>query len=149
MIEISEAQQTDLSAVVQMAGTLYREKDTEMLEQEFQDILSSERDQTFVAKEKKQCIGFIHMALRFEYVEGAENSPVAYMEGIYVLLEFRLQHAAHQLVEAGKLWALEKGCTQIASDAELDNTVSHRFHQNTGFKEVNRLVCYIKNIDDE
>lgn len=146
MIKISEAQQTDIPAIVQMAKILYREHDTQMLEQEFNEILTSKKDAAFVAKKNEKSIGFIHMALRFEFVEGAKDSPVAYMEGIYVIPEFRQKQAAHKLVEAGIDWAKSKGCTQIASDAEQNNIVSHMFHQRTGFKEVNRLVCYVKDL---
>lgn len=147
MIMIQQMQSADISDIVQMAQVLYREDDVEMLRQEFEEMLTSEKDEVFVANEDKKHIGFIHMALRYEYVEGAASSPVAYMEGIYVNPEFRHQHIARKLALAGEEWAKSKGCSQMASDAEFDNSISHAFHQKIGFKEVNRLVCYIKEIE--
>ncbi len=43
-------------------------------------------------------------------------------------------------------WAKEQGCKEFASDVELSNIVSQEVHEKMGFKEVNRVVCYIKEI---
>lgn len=37
--------------------------------------------------------------------------------------------------------------TEIASDAELNNTNSIEFHKSIGFKEVNSVVCFTKTIN--
>lgn len=147
MIAIQEMQSVDTLEVAHMARLLYGEEDIVMLQQEFKDLLSSEKDKVFVAKENDNCAGFLHMALRYEYVEGAASSPIGYMEGIYVNATSRHQHVAQKLTLAGEEWAKSKGCSQLASDVELDNTISQTFHHKVGFKEVNRLVCYIKEID--
>ena len=41
-------------------------------------------------------------------------------------------------------WTKEKGCTEFASDCELDNETSLRFHLALGFEEANRLICFRK-----
>lgn len=147
-MEILEMMPADIPAVVNMAQILYREDDAPMLAKEFEEIVRSETDAVYVARQGETYVGFIHMALRYEYVEGAGEPPVAYMEGIYVDPDFRQQQIARELSREGEKWAKEKGCTQVASDAEIDNTVSQAFHQKIGFKEVNRLVCFLKDIDD-
>ena len=38
------------------------------------------------------------------------------------------------------------GLTHLASDTEMDNQISQLFHQQAGFREVSRLVCFIKTI---
>ena len=43
-------------------------------------------------------------------------------------------------------WAKEKGCSEFASDCDLDNDVSLAFHINMGFTEVNRIICFTKQI---
>ena len=48
------------------------------------------------------------------------------------------------LVECVEDWGKEKGCSEMASDCELDNYLSVDFHKALGFKEANRLVCFIK-----
>lgn len=148
MASIHPIQQTDIPAIVSMAQILYKEDDAEMLAEEFTDFLSSEKDQVFVAKEGEEVTGFLHMSIRHDYVEGALSYPVGYMEGIYVQPDYRHQHIARQLSEAGMKWAKEKGCAQIASDAEIDNTNSQMFHQKIGFGEVIRTVSFIKNIEE-
>lgn len=36
--------------------------------------------------------------------------------------------------------------TGVASDCELDNTDSLKFHMAMGFEEANRVICFKKNI---
>ena len=43
-------------------------------------------------------------------------------------------------------WAKEKGCTEFASDCELDNDDSFRFHRAMEFEEANRIICFKKDI---
>ena len=42
--------------------------------------------------------------------------------------------------------AKEKGCTEFASDCELDNAESLRFHLALGFMEANRIICFRKEL---
>ena len=39
-----------------------------------------------------------------------------------------------------------KGAEEFASDCELKNTDSLKFHLNIGFKEANRIICFVKNL---
>ncbi len=39
-----------------------------------------------------------------------------------------------------------KGATEFASECEITNLDSLRFHLNIGFKEANRIICFVKNI---
>jgi aminoglycoside 6'-N-acetyltransferase I len=41
-------------------------------------------------------------------------------------------------------WARERGFRELASDALLENTVSHAAHAALGFEEVERAVKYRK-----
>jgi len=91
-------------------------------------------------------IGFIHASLRFDYVEGAHSSPVGYIEGVYVLPEFRKKGISRALTQQAENWAKEKGCLQMGSDMEEENQMSYAYHMGVGFKEANRVICFIKNI---
>lgn len=111
----------------------------------WRQALSSERETAFLARdEKEEYIGFITLSLRYEYVEGTETSPVGYVEGIWVAEACRRQGVGRKLVEAGEEWGRQKGCREMASDAELANTPSQAFHEHLNFEEVNRIVCYRK-----
>ena len=59
---------------------------------------------------------------------------------------FRRQGVAAKLVRACEEWAGEQGCSEFASDAELKNTESIRFHLGAGFREANRIVCFAKEL---
>ncbi|MBQ3661240.1 MAG: GNAT family N-acetyltransferase [Oscillospiraceae bacterium] len=68
------------------------------------------------------------------------------MEGVFVSEGYqRKGYAAELLSECGK-WAKEKGCSEFASDCELDNIDSLRFHLALGFEETNRIICFRKDL---
>ena len=100
----------------------------------------------FLAYAGETLIGFAQCQLRHDYVEGTESSPVGYLEGIYVAEEYRKQGVARELLSACESWAKAKGCTEFASDCELDNTQSLRFHLNVGYEEANRIICFTKKL---
>ena len=91
-------------------------------------------------------VGFIETGLRRDYVEGCETSPVAFIEGIYVRPGWRRHGVARALVAGVEAWARGR-VTELASDAALDNTRSHRFHEAVGFAETRRVVYFRKVLD--
>lgn len=58
----------------------------------------------------------------------------------------RKKGIAKALLAACEDWAKEKGCTEFASDCELDNTQSLQFHLHMGFGEANRIICFTKKL---
>jgi len=89
-----------------------------------------------------EAVAFLSLSLRHDYVEGTDSSPVGYIEGIYVKPEHRGKGIAKELVGFAMKWAKEKGCTELASDCELENEASCIFHGKIGFKEANRIICF-------
>ena len=89
-------------------------------------------------------LGFIEIALRSDYVNGTRTSPVAFLEGIYVAPLARKLGVAKALVRAGEVWARERGCVEFASDAAIDNQISHAMHRALGFAETQRVVFFRK-----
>jgi aminoglycoside 6'-N-acetyltransferase I len=92
-------------------------------------------------------VGFAEAALRVDYVNGCETSPVTFLEGIYVEPERRRNGVARALCDAVERWGAQGGCTEFASDALADNEASHRFHRAVGFEETERVVYFRKAID--
>jgi aminoglycoside 6'-N-acetyltransferase I len=88
--------------------------------------------------------GLVEVALRSDYVNGTESSPVGFLEGLYVAPGFRKQGIAAMLVKTAEQWVMAKGCIEMASDALLENTVSHAMHQALGFQEAERVVYFRK-----
>jgi len=91
-------------------------------------------------------VGFAEVALREDYVNGCTTSPVAFLEGIYVDPDHRRTGVARLLSRAVEDWANSLGVSELASDAELHNTISHRMHAALGFEETERIVYFRKTL---
>lgn len=55
---------------------------------------------------------------------------------------------AKSLLKVCEAWAGEQHCTEFASDCELTNYESYRFHLALGFIEANRIICFTKQIGE-
>ncbi|MFJ2687402.1 aminoglycoside 6'-N-acetyltransferase [Pseudomonas sp. NPDC087342] len=94
--------------------------------------------------EESNALGFAEASIRTDYVNGSNSSPVAFLEGLYVQPASRGEGIARQLVACIQQWAEEMGCTELASDALLDNQGSHAMHKALGFAETERVVYFLK-----
>lgn len=135
-----------LNAVTNLALLLWSEHKFEDLAQELKKIINSENSVVFICFDKTTEVAFAQFSLRFDYVEGTLATPVAYLEGIYVKEQYRNNGVAKRLIEMGEKWAKENKCSQMASDCELTNDDSLAFHLKCGFREVNRVICFVKDI---
>ena len=86
-----------------------------------------------------QLVGFLEASIR-PYVEDCVTDNVGYLEGWFVLPEYRQKGIGRKLVEAAEQWARGRGCTEMASDAEIGNQLSLAAHLNLGYAETSRLV---------
>lgn len=145
-MRVYEAQNGDLNTAAALAARLWSEHTADDLMDEFRDI-TARGGAVFLAEEDGVAAGFSQCQLRRDYVEGADSSPVGYLEGIYVREEYRLRGVASALLSACERWAIAQGCKEFASDCELDNTDSLAFHLRAGFTEANRLICFTKRLD--
>lgn len=89
-------------------------------------------------------VGFAEASLRRDYVNGCDTSPVGFLEGIYVVPAARGQGVARALVAAVQDWTRAQGCTELASDAAIDNHDSLKMHAALGFSETQRVVFFRK-----
>lgn len=144
---IVKANDTNLDEVTNLAMKLWPDNVWAELRSEFEKLLASNKDIVYLAIVEGTHVGFIHMSLRFDYVEGSNSSPVGYIEGIYVDENHRNKGISKKLVKAGEEWSKSLGCTELASDTELDNQESQQFHKRIGFREASRIVSFIKDID--
>ena len=95
--------------------------------------------------EPRKPIGFIEISLR-NYAESATISPVPFIEGWFVESAYRRQGVGRVLVNAAEQWASSRGFREIASDAQLHDTGSIAAHLRLGYQEVERNVCFLKQI---
>lgn len=141
---IRPLQPRDLPAYFALRTALWPDSAADF-ELEVSKILNNHRLASFVAEQDGQLVGFVEVSLR-DYAEGCDSSPVGYLEGWYVALERRQKGIGRALVQAAEDWARRKGCTEMASDAELHNTQGQQAHRRLGYQEVERIVCFRKSL---
>jgi aminoglycoside 6'-N-acetyltransferase I len=143
---IREMTISDAPALAAIALKIWDSDDKDELEQEFINMTHDKESTCFIKFIDDKAIGFANASLRHDYVEGCEMSPVAYLEAIYVDEEHRLLGYAKDLVNRCEEWGREHGAKEFASDCILTNTASYKFHIAIGFNEVNRIICFKKDI---
>jgi aminoglycoside 6'-N-acetyltransferase I len=89
-----------------------------------------------------EAIGLAEAAIRHDWVNGCDQPPVLFLEGLYVAPAHRRGGIARALVAAVAGWGQGRGLTEFASDAPLDNVASHALHMALGFAETERVVFF-------
>ncbi|THE10701.1 GNAT family N-acetyltransferase [Bacillus timonensis] len=145
-MKIVKATVHDLQVIVSLALQLWPDIDESVFTMEFSELIHDKKAVVFLAKEENEAIGFAQCQLRVDYVEGTETSPVGYLEGIFVKEEYRRKGVAKQLLALCEKWAKSKDCVEFASDVELENNESLKFHLKNGFQEANRIICLTKKL---
>lgn len=145
-IIIYPAKITDANIVAKLAIQMWADHTVDGLTEEFKELISNDEAVVFLAKREENTVGFAQCQLRHDYVEGTDSSPVGYLEGIFVSEGYRGQGIAKKLLKACEEWAAEMGCVEFASDCELTNFESRKFHMSMGFEEANRIICFTKRL---
>ena len=100
----------------------------------------------FVAEENGAILGFLEAGLRSTADDCDVSRPVGYVEGWYVIESRRGQGIGRALLSAAEDWARQQGCREMASDADINNTLSHRVHQASGFTIAARSILFRKTL---
>jgi aminoglycoside 6'-N-acetyltransferase I len=117
---------------------------------EYEADMRACRDRTdaavFVAERPDGAVcGYVEVGTR-AYADGCVTSPVGYIEEWFVDPDMRRRGCGRALLAAAESWACDRGYEEVASDARLDNDVSHRAHRRSGYLEVDRVVQFRKPI---
>ena len=136
----------DAGVLAALAVRMWPDNDLNGLTEEFRELIKDEEAACFLKYIDGSPVAFAQCQLRHDYVEGTNSSPAGYLEGIFVTEEYRRKGCAAELLAECEKWAKEKGCSEFASDCELDNTDSLRFHTAMGFRETNRIICFKKTL---
>ena len=144
-MEIRKATPADSMALANLASRMW-DHAPEELDPEFASLTASDEAACFLAWNDNKPIGFAQCQLRHDYVEGCDTSTVGFLEGIYVEAEHRRSGVARALLAACEDWARSVGCSEFASDCELDNHDSLAWHLKSGFAEVNRTIWFAKKL---
>lgn len=142
VIRVTEADATDFADWLELRNALWPHAEVESPD-EMTAILADANLVAFIARDEGEAaVGFAEAAIRQDYVNGCDTSPVGFLEGIYVAGNARRQGVARQLVAAVAEWSRQHGCAELASDAAIDNDASHRMHAALGFSETERVVYF-------
>ena len=118
---IKEAKKADSTVLAELALLMWSDNTLSSLKNEFEELAETEDSVCFIKYIDERPIGFAQCQLRRDYVEGTETSPVGYLEGIFILEAYRHHGYAKELLLSCEKWSKEKGCSEFASDCELEN----------------------------
>lgn len=136
-----------IAAWFDLRCALWPDENHATMRDDCEPMLADPDKAVFVGVDGAELTGFAEVALRHEYVNGCETSPVAFLEGIYVTPAARRKGFARALISAAEAWGRAKGCSEFASDILLENTLSHRMHTALGFEETERVIYFRKKIE--
>jgi len=145
-MKIQQANNKDVAHIANLAVLLWPEQSLAEMLSEVSETIEDSNTIYFLAVDKAQAVGFATATLRVDYVEGTHTSPVGYLEGIFILEQYRNKEIGTQLLKAFEHWAQQRGCIEFASDCALNNVESLAFHLSYGFEEVNRIICFKKTL---
>ena len=148
-MNVRQATQNDARVTGELALLLWPDHSAEELAGEFSELIGNPEAAVFLAFDEEEPVGFSQVQLRHDYVEGTSTSPVGYLEGLFVKEAYRQEGLARELVVRAEQWARDKGCSEFASDCELDNEISLQVHLALGFTEANRIICFTKPIGED
>ena len=144
-MNIRKASPADSMALAKLASCMWDHAPAE-LEGEFALLTASSEAACFLAVDGEKAVGCAQCQLRHDYVEGCETSPVGFLEGIYVDETYRRSGVARALLSACEKWVKSVGCTEFASDCEIDNDDSLAWHLKNGFTEMGRTIWFAKKL---
>lgn len=110
-MEIRPVLTQEVDLLVALAAKLWPHHSKEELSEEFCEFLSC--GIIFAAFEDSQMVGFAQCSLRNDYVERCSHSPVGYLEGIFVLENYRQKGISRQLLSSCETWAKNKAAGNL------------------------------------
>jgi len=147
-IRIRPVQPADASAWEQMRRELWPQYPDDHRQEIalFFDGTLAEPIQVFMAfAETGEPVGFAELSIR-TYAEGCISDRITYLEGWFVSASHRGQGIGTALIKTAEEWGRAQGCTEMASDAEIENEISAAAHRALGFSETARLICFRKTL---
>ena len=151
-IYVRQANPSDVAQLAILRTSLWPESSSDEHARELTTILNATEQRVlpliiFVAEETDSTlVGFLEAGLR-SCADGCDLSrPVGYVEGWFVEQHRRGQGIGGELLCAAEAWARSQGCREMASDASIENELSQRVHESSGFTVTARSVLYRKSL---
>lgn len=147
-IIVRPLEEEDLSEWFRLRKLLWDETTDDDHQDEILDIIEHPEFQFVLVADAgdRNLIGFLEVSIR-PFVEDCETENVGYLEGWFVIPEYRRSGVGRSLVSGAEDWAKARGCTEMASDAEVGNEDSLNAHRQLGYDETSRLVHLRKDLN--
>ena len=131
---------------LRMRQLLWPRADADDLAGELDAVMQNPMTPVFVAeREQGGLCGFLEAGTR-PYADGCDTSPVGYIEGWFVDQDLRGTGIGRALVAEAEDWARDQGLHEMASDTAVTNEAGLRAHLALGYKEMEHLIHFAKNL---
>ncbi len=145
---IRPLKESDIAGWFRLRKLLWEGSTDEEHKAEMRDIYEHKETQFVLIAEIEggKLIGFLEASIR-PFVEDCRSEHVGYLEGWFVDSAYRRHGIGRKLVSEAENWARQKGCEEMASDAEIGNDSSLEAHLRLGYEETSRLVHLRKDLE--
>ncbi len=129
-----------------MRQELYPALDPDFHDEEMEWIHDSDETESYLGfDDAGNPIGLLELSLR-KVVDGCIGGPVGYVEGIYLEPKHRRKGQGDVFMKFAAERFLERGCSDMATDAEIDNVEAQEFYRKVGFTESWRVVGFTRSL---
>lgn len=130
-MQIRQAEASDYEQLMQLYNLFVGEDRYSRYDNDsFQKVLESENNYIFVAEEEGKLIGFATCSMRhivrYPY-------PVAQLDELFVLAEYRRHGLGKQLVEKVEQTVKENGCLLMYIESGSERKEAHIFYEKIGY----------------
>jgi aminoglycoside 6'-N-acetyltransferase I len=147
MLEFRPLLPTDRTQWLGLRHALWPDNDLAQLGGEIDEYVPTNPKTTAIgAFDGDRLVAFAEASIR-PWGDGCETEPVGWLEGIYVVPEYRGSGVARRLVAAVESWTRAKGLKELGSDALVENEISIARHAQWGFEETTRVVMFRKALE--
>lgn len=149
-MNIREANEDDIAHWSEMRSALWPDSEDNHIAEITDYFAGTSIDivQTYMAEQDGNIVGFMELNIR-NFAEGSRSPKLPYVEAWYIKPEFQGKGYGKTLMQRAEEWALSRGYSELASDTEVDNERSIAMHSHLGFRETDRIVCFLKKLNND
>lgn len=147
-MRVRPATPADRAALARLRAALWPDPGTDHeseLDAVFDPAHEGREQVALVVERGGTLVAFAEVSMR-DHAERCASTPVGYLEGWYVEAAHRRRGVGRALLDAAQAWARERGGTELASDAALDDETGRRAHLACGFEDVGAARLFRKSI---
>lgn len=142
---ITVANKSDIDDWVNARTLLWPKHNTEYHAKEVVSSLNNSSNLNLMARVNNQFVGILEASIR-PYANGCQNTPVVFLEGVWVRKEFRQHSIGMKLIEFLENWAIDNNFSEICSDTDIENKIAQTAHIKWGFNKTETVVYFRKEI---